>query len=216
MKNIIFIAPPFAGKGTQSDLLKEKYNMAHISTGDLLRAEVATGSEKGKYIFQIQTSGGLVDDDIVLELLEKRLRKPDCKNGYILDGFPRTIEQAKRYEDMSSKLGGHKDYIIYLDVDREIARERVIGRLSCPNCDNVYNKYKDKIEDNKCPKCSSELFKRPDDNEETFKNRFDTYLEKTKPLIDYYKDLGILHVVDGGVNKEYTFHQIENILKDEK
>lgn len=212
MKNVIFIAPPFAGKGTQSDLLKEKYHMAHISTGDLLRAEVAAGTDRSEYILQIQTSGGLVDDDIVFEILEKRLSEPDCKNGYILDGFPRSIEQAKRYEGTSAKLGDHTDYVIFLDIDREEAKRRVIGRLSCPNCNNIYNKFTDNLEDEKCPKCQTSLVRRPDDNEETFANRFDTYLEKTKPLIEYYKGKGVLHVVNSGINKEYTFEQIEKIL----
>lgn len=211
-KNVIFIAPPFAGKGTQSEFLVEKYHMAHISTGDLLRGEVAKGSEQGKYILQIQTSGGLVDDDIVFALLEKRLKEPDCENGYILDGFPRTINQAERYEIIASTLGEHQDYIIYLEIDRELAKERVVGRVSCPSCGVIYNTYTDKLENDECPNCKVKLIKRPDDTEEVFASRFDTYIEKTQPLIEYYKQRGVLHIVDSGINKQHTFSQIEDIL----
>lgn len=217
MKNIVFIAPPAAGKGTQSDLLKEKYNMVHISTGDLLRAEVASGTENGNYIKKIMDEGLLVNDEIILKLLEKRLSAKDCNNGYILDGFPRTLDQAKAYDELADRLGKTIDYVIYLDIKREEAMKRITGRVSCPSCGAVYNEYVDIFKEKGfCNKCQAKLEKRSDDNEETFNHRFDTYLDKTKPVIDYYKQKGLLYVVDSGVNKDYTFSQIKKIISGAK
>lgn len=217
MKNVIFIAPPAAGKGTQADKMKERYNMAHISTGDLLREEIAAGSEIGQKAKTIMDQGGLVDDDIVFSLLEKRLQQPDCENGYILDGFPRNIEQAKRFEEVSVQLNKPVDYVIYLEIDRDEAMRRITGRVSCPICGAIYNTYSDKVEvDQTCSKCQQgKLFRRDDDNEETFVKRFDTYLTKTQPLIDYYKEKGILSVVNSGINKDYTFEQVAKIIDKE-
>lgn len=218
MKSIIFIAPPAAGKGTQSKLLCDTYHIPHISTGDLLREASLVENERGNYIKEQISSGALVNDDIILELLEERLRKNDCDNGYILDGFPRNIEQAKAYEKILEKLQKEHGIVILLEVDKELACKRISGRLSCSNCGSVYN---ENIEEAKpkvegiCDRCGNKLMKRLDDNIETYGARYDTYLEKTKPLIDYYKDKNILYQVKG-ISKEETFEKIVSILKGQE
>lgn len=215
MKSIIFIAPPAAGKGTQSMLVKEEFNIPSISTGDLLRAARNEDSSIGEKIRKAQDSGLLVDDDIVIELLKQRLNKEDCINGYILDGFPRNIEQAKSYDELLQKINKELGFVIYIDVDKELAKKRTIGRLSCSNCGSIYN---DMIDASKpknsgyCDKCNILLSKRSDDNAETFEKRFDTYIEQTKPLIDYYKEQDVLYTVDGNIDKYDTFLQIKEIL----
>ena len=216
MKNIIFIAPPAAGKGTQSAMLKKKYNMVHISVGDLLRHEVSSNSEIGVHVKGLMEEGLLVDDKIVFRLLEQRFMKNDCSNGYILDGFPRDLDQAIEYDKMSKRLHQPIDYVIFLDISKEEAMRRTTGRISCPSCGAVYNEYLDTFaKPGFCNSCSAKLQKRSDDNEITFNHRFDTYMMKTQPVIDYYKQKGILYVVDSGGSKEYTFSQIESIIGGE-
>ena len=215
MKNIIFIAPPAAGKGTQSILLREKYNLAHISTGDLLREASLEDSERGQYILNCLKEGNLVSDDITIELLIERLNKDDCKNGYILDGFPRTVEQAIQYETILKNLNKELGVVIFLDIPKEIALKRIVGRQVCPSCGAVYNDQidisKPKIQ-NICDICGHELQKRKDDNETTFNIRFETYMKKTEPLIKHYEELGVLYKINE-VDKEKVFKRIEEIIK---
>ena len=215
MKNIIFIAPPAAGKGTQSILLREKYNLAHISTGDLLREASLEDSERGQYILNCLKEGNLVSDDITIELLIERLNKDDCKNGYILDGFPRTVEQAIQYETILKNLNKELGVVIFLDIPKEIALKRIVGRQVCPSCGAVYNDQidisKPKIQ-NICDVCGHELQKRKDDNETTFNIRFETYMKKTEPLIKHYEELGVLYKINE-VDKEKVFKRIEEIIK---
>ena len=215
MKNIIFIAPPAAGKGTQSILLREKYNLAHISTGDLLREASLEDSERGQYILNCLKEGNLVSDDITIELLTERLSKDDCKNGYILDGFPRTVDQAIQYESILKNLNKELGVVIFLDIPKEIALKRIVGRQVCPSCGAVYNDQidisKPKIQ-NICDICGHELQKRKDDNETTFNIRFETYMKKTEPLIKHYEELGVLYKINE-VDKEKVFKRIEEIIK---
>lgn len=215
MKSIIFIAPPAAGKGTHSDMLAKKYNLAHISTGDLLREAVEENDERGNYISNIMHSGKLVNDDIILELLRERLLKSDCENGYILDGFPRNIDQAFAYEKILKELNKDLGVVIYLNVDKELCKKRIVGRITCPKCGAVYNSLicesKPKT-DNVCDHCGSDLKKRSDDNEETFDKRFETYMTLTEPLIDHYKKLGILYEINGNEPKNTIFSKIEDIV----
>lgn len=215
MKSIIFIAPPAAGKGTQSMLICDKYNLTHISTGDLLREEIQSGNEFGKQIQEIMTTGSLVSDDIILELLTKKLS--NIQNGYVLDGFPRNVNQAKKYDEMLNNNNQKLSYVIYLNLDKEIAKKRIIGRISCPTCGNVYNSI---IEENKpqvnniCNNCQTTLIKREDDNEEIFEKRYDTYLKETEPLINYYKEKGILFEIDSSLPKNEIFKQICEVIDD--
>ena len=208
--NIILIAPPAAGKGTQSELICNKYDIKHISTGDLIRAVINSNSEKSIELKKTIEQGKLVSDEFVLDLIKDEIKDG---NSYIFDGFPRTVNQAKLFDELLEKLNEKIDYVIYLDINKEIASKRILGRLSCSNCGKVYN---DQIEESMpktngiCDDCNIELSKRNDDNEETFNKRFDTYMSETKPLLDYYKDR--LYIVDSSLNKYEIFKQIEDII----
>lgn len=214
MKNLILIAPPGAGKGTLAKALKEKYNYVHISTGDLLRAAASKGDELGLQIKKMQEEGILVTDEIVYEVLKNRLKEDDCKNGIILDGFPRNVNQAVKYEEILSELNIDLGVVILLNVDQKVLVKRITGRRTCPECGEIYNIYNPamtpKVE-NTCDKCGSTLFQRSDDNEEALKSRYATYLEKTQPLIDYYKEKGILQEVDSSEAK-LALESVEKIL----
>jgi len=215
MKNIIFIAPPAAGKGTQSELLCNKYGLLHISTGDLLREESKKNTELGQEIKEKMSTGKLIDDSIIIELLKNKLIEIGNKS-IILDGFPRTVVQAEAYDDMLDELNLDLGYVIVLDVDKELLEKRIVGRVSCPNCGNVYNEL---IEESKpmqeglCNNCHTKLVKRADDNSESFKVRYETYLNTTKPLISYYESKGCLYHVDGNSSKHQIFDNIVNILE---
>ena len=214
-KNVIFIAPPAAGKGTQSELLVNKYGYCHISTGDLLREEVASGSELGKELDVVMKSGALVSNEIVTDLLRKRLTSDDIKNGFVLDGYPRTLDQAKLLIDLAKELNIDLGYVIYLDMDKTTAMHRALGRQSCPQCGRGYNKYEDVLKpqvENICDDCGVELESRSDDNEETFNERFDTFIENTKPLLDYFEEEGILKMVDNTGTPEEIFERIESVI----
>lgn len=217
MKNIIFIAPPAAGKGTQSDLLVKKYGYVHISTGDLLRNEVASGSELGEELSSIMKSGGLVSDEIVTELLKNRLDQDDARKGFILDGYPRTVSQAETLNKLANELNLSLDVAIYLDMDETTAMHRALGRITCPNCNRGYNKYEETMkpkQENVCDDCNVALTSRSDDNEETFKARFSSYIENTEPLLNYYKEVGILNIVDNSGTPEETFNKIGSVVND--
>ena len=186
--NTIFIAPPAAGKGTQAKFLSEEFNIPHISTGDLLREEVNLGTELGNKIKNNLDKGEFVTDDIITELLTSRLTKPDCDYGCILDGYPRNITQAKLLEDIFDKLDKELDNVLFLDIDLDLALKRMQGRIVCPKCGTSYNINNESLKPKKdgiCDKCATELEKRNDDNEETFKNRFNVYLDKTTELLEY-------------------------------
>lgn len=213
MKSIIFIAPPAAGKGTQSTLIKNKYGLPHISTGDLLRKAALENPE----IKNELSLGHLIQDEVTLDLLKKRIKETDCNNGYILDGFPRNLFQAQAYEKILEELNKPLGVVIVLELDKENAKKRIIGRLSCPSCGAIYN---DMLADmlpeqlGICDQCGSTLLKRSDDNAETFETRYQTYLSQTAPLIDYYQKKHSLYYVNSGINKEYTFDQIEKIINE--
>lgn len=217
MKNIIFIAPPAAGKGTQSTILEKKYNLPHVSTGDILREEAKKDTELGRYIAEVLSSGGLVKDEITYTLLQSRLSMDDCKNGYILDGFPRNIEQAYKYDEILKKLNQELGYVIKLDIDEETLEKRITGRRICETCKTVYNinslEEKPK-EESICDKCGGRLYQRNDDNITSFKNRYKVYVEKTKPLLDYYKEKGILYVINGNDSVKEVAKKIEKVLKE--
>lgn len=216
MKNLILIAAPAAGKGTLSEVLKEKYGYVHISTGDLLRDAASSETELGMKIKDMLATGSLVTDEIVFNLLENRLKQDDIKKGFILDGFPRTLEQAKTYSEMAKNLGIDLGCVIVLESSYETLKKRIVGRMLCKDCGSVYNTLTGvntpKV-DGICDKCGGSLYKRSDDNEESLKNRYDTYLEKTKPLIEFYQNLGILHFVNSDV-KDATIKSVEEILND--
>lgn len=213
MISIVLIAPPAAGKGTQSELLVNEYGFAHISTGDMLR-EVAVYNNDIKTKLE---SGDLISDDVVFELLLDRLKRDDCKKGFILDGFPRTLDQAIRYDSLMSKIGVTNNVVIYLDVDENTAYKRIVGRLVCQTCEHVYN---DLISESMphiagiCDNCGGTLIKRSDDNEETFKRRYEVFKKNTLPVVNYYKEKGILHVIDSSCGKSDVLKVIEGFVGD--
>ena len=217
MKNIMFIAPPAAGKGTQAELVVEKYNLPHISTGDILREISKEDSEIGKYVYETLASGKLVKDEITYQLIEDRLKKDDCKNGYIIDGFPRNLDQAHEYDKILNNLGYEVGNVILLNIDKETLEKRITGRRLCENCNTIYNindpKSCPKVEST-CDKCGGKLYQRDDDNLEAFQTRYAMYLEKTAPIIDYYRDKNVLKEVNGDDTVENIFAQIDKIINE--
>lgn len=217
MKNLMLIAAPGAGKGTLSKDLLAKYDYVHISTGDLLREQVAKGDELGKEIQKVQEAGGLVSNEIVYKALEQKLKDPACDNGYILDGFPRNLEQAKEYENILKKSHRDLGIVIVLDIPKEDLIERITGRYSCKDCGEIHNIYSEELKPKKegiCNKCGGELVQRKDDNLEAFEKRYQTYLESTEPLIDYYKKKGVLHVIDSSKGHVDTLNQAEELINN--
>lgn len=218
MKNLMFIAPPAAGKGTQAELVQKKYKIPHISTGDILREISKEDSEIGNYVAETLSSGGLVKDEITYQLIKERLAKDDCKNGYIIDGFPRNLEQAKEYDKILKELNYDIGNIILINIDEETLQKRVVGRRICEKCGKIYNLNDPKQspkEDGICDSCGGKLYQRTDDNIEAFKNRYDTYLEKTAPIIEYYRKNHFLNEVDGAKSTKEVFKEIKEII-DEK
>lgn len=214
MKNIIFIAPPASGKGTQSNLLVKKYGYNHISTGNLLSSEVASESKLGKEIAEIINSGNFVSNDIVTSLLENKLI--ETKEPYAFDGYPRNLEQAKSLDELLNKLNIKPCLAIYLNVSEEEAIRRVVGRLKCPNCNRTYNKFAKELQpelEGICDDCNIELVNREDDTEETFKIRYKNYIKNTIPLLNYYKNKEMLYIVEDPVNPTMTLEEIENVIK---
>ena len=219
MKNVMFIAPPAAGKGTQAELVTQKYKIPHISTGDILREIAKEDSEIGNYVYETLASGNLVKDEITYQLIEERLKKDDCKNGYIIDGFPRNIEQAIEYDKILDKLGYEIGNVILIDINESTLEKRITGRRICENCGAIYNINNEnsapKIE-SICDKCGGKLYQRNDDNLDAFKNRYETYLEKTAPIIEHYKKMNVLKTVNGDDTVENIFKKIDNIISDKK
>ncbi len=211
MKNIIFIAPPAAGKGTQSTLLKEKFGYSYISCGDLLRKEIACESKFGVLVKNIIKDGKLVSDDLIINLIKEKLSNLDGK-PFILDGFPRTLNQAVFLDNYLTK-----DYVvIYLDLKKEDALSRVLSRLIC-ECGNSYNLVVDKLKPKKegiCDKCGNILNKRLDDNIDSFNVRYKNFYEYTKPLLDYYESKKILYKIDVNKNVESVFKDIVDVCND--
>ncbi len=215
MKNIMFIAPPAAGKGTQAELVVKKYHIPHISTGDILREISKEDSEIGNYVAETLASGKLVKDEITYQLIENRLKKDDCKNGFIIDGFPRNLEQAVQYDKILSKLGFDVGHVILIDIDEKNLEKRIVGRRICEDCNAIYNINDEKSSpqvESVCDKCGGKLYQRTDDNLESFQTRYQMYREKTEPIIKYYKNKNVLETVNGDDTVENVFHKIETII----
>lgn len=216
MKNIIFLAPPAAGKGTLSEMLVKKYGYGHISTGDLLRQEVNAGTSLGKEAEGLMKEGKYVPDDLIIKLISNRITKSDCDNGYILDGFPRTKVQAEKYDELLKELGKDLGVVIYIDIDKDMAIRRACSRITCPECGRIYNKYSNEMKPKKdgiCDDCNVELTQRADDTEETFVKRFDEYMQKTMPLYDYYDNKGVLKKIKAYESKQDTFNEALKVLE---
>lgn len=216
MKNLILLAAPNGGKGTLSEMLVENYGYGHISTGDLLRDEVKKGTPLGKEVEEVMKSGKFVSDEIIIKLIENRIQEEDCENGYILDGFPRTIVQAEKYDEMLQSLGRDLGLVINIDIDKESALQRSITRITCPKCKKIYNKISKEMKPKVewiCDNCGVELIQRDDDKEETFIKRYDDYIVKTAPLIDYYKNKGVLKTIKSCESKYDTFEEARKVIE---
>ena len=210
---IIMLGAPGAGKGTQAQMIAEKFNIPHISTGDIFRANIKNGTELGKKAKEFMDKGLLVPDELTVQLLLDRVANEDCKNGYVLDGFPRTIPQADVLDSELTKLGDKVDYAVNVDVPDENIVRRMSGRRACLKCGATYHiEHIPPKTEGICDKCGSELVQRDDDKPETVQNRLSVYHEQTQPLIDYYDKKNILKTVDGTKDMQEVFNDIVNIL----
>ena len=210
---IIMLGAPGAGKGTQADMICSKYNVPHISTGDIFRANIKEGTELGKKAKEYMDKGLLVPDELVVDLVIDRFKADDCKNGYILDGFPRTIPQAEALDSALAAVGEKMDYAINVEVPDENIVNRMSGRRACVGCGATYHiKYNPTKVEGICDVCGKELILRDDDKPETVLNRLKVYHDQTQPLIDYYGKAGIVKEVDGTVDMNDVFQAIVDIL----
>jgi adenylate kinase len=212
--NLILLGPPGAGKGTQADLLKQRRGLIQLSTGDMLRAAVASGSDLGKRVKTIMEAGQLVPDDIMIEMISDRIGQPDCAHGFILDGFPRTSRQAEALDAMLAKRGTKLDHVIELKVDADELIERIAGRFACAKCGVGYHdSFKPPEKAGICDACgSTEFVRRKDDRPETVSARLEAYRAQTAPLSAYYDARGLLSKVDGMAEIPEVFRQIEAVL----
>ena len=210
---IIMLGAPGAGKGTQAKMIAEKYGVPHVSTGDIFRANIKNGTQLGMEAKKYMDQGLLVPDELTVRILLDRVAQDDCKNGYVLDGFPRTIPQAQVLDEALTKLGDKIDYAIDVDVPDENIIRRMSGRRACLTCGATYHiEHIPPKKEGICDKCGSELVLRDDDKPETVKNRLAVYHEQTQPLIDFYEKKGVLRTVDGTLPMEEVFAAITGIL----
>lgn len=210
---IIMLGAPGAGKGTQAKMIAEKYSVPHISTGDIFRANIKNGTELGMEAKKYMDQGLLVPDELTVKILLDRVANEDCKNGYVLDGFPRTIPQAKVLDQALAELGDHIDYAINVEVPDENIIKRMSGRRACLTCGATYHiEHVPPKAEGVCDACGNELVLRDDDQPETVKNRLEVYHKQTQPLIDFYNTKGVLKTVDGTVDMKEVFAAIADIL----
>jgi len=212
--NIILLGPPGAGKGTQAQRLQQERGMVQLSTGDMLRAAVASGSELGKKAKGIMEKGELVPDELIVGLIKDRIAQPDCAKGFILDGFPRTEAQAKALDKMLAEAARKLDRVVEMEVDEKALTERIVGRFSCAKCGAGYHdKFKRLKVEGVCDVCGGKEFtRRKDDNAETMKTRMAAYRAQTEPLLPYYSARGVLRKVDGMAGMDEVYRQISGVL----
>mgnify|MGYP001773474746 CR=1 FL=1 len=211
---LVLLGAPGAGKGTQAKKLIEKYSIPQISTGDILRKAVADGTPLGKEAKSYMDRGELVPDSVVIGIIRERLKENDCKNGYILDGFPRNVAQAKALDEMLNSLNSPLDFAISIDVPFDELMKRLTGRRTCKSCGQMYNIYfSPPKKEGVCDKCGGELYQRDDDKEETIRKRLEVYEAQTAPVIGYYKEKGILRSVPGTGSIDEIFNKIISILE---
>ncbi len=211
---LILLGPPGAGKGTQAKRLIDRYGIPQISTGDILRAAVREGTELGKTAKQYMDAGELVPDEVVIGIIEERLKEPDCAKGYILDGFPRTVAQADALTDVLARMGQSIDHVVSIEVPDEELVERLTGRRTCRNCGAMYHvKFSPPKKPGVCDKCGGELFQRDDDKEETIRARLKVYQDQTAPLIAYYEKAGLLRRVSGVGTVDEIYERILGVLE---
>lgn len=211
--NLVLMGLPGAGKGTQAEKIVEKYNIPHISTGDMFRAAIKNGTELGLQAKSFMDKGALVPDEVTIGIVKERLSKDDCKEGFLLDGFPRTVAQASALEDILSELNRPIDYVINVDVDKDILMERLTGRRICKDCGATYHLvFNPPAQEGVCTRCGGELYQRADDNADTVQNRLEVNLAQTKPLLSFYEDKGTLRNINGQQDINVVFEDVEKLL----
>ena len=214
---LIFLGPPACGKGTQTTKLAEFLKFPHVDTGSLLRAEIKKESPAGIEAKSYIDKGNLVPVELVSRIIKNRLSEDDCKQGYILDGFPRSLEQAEQLTKINSEINKDNDVrfmAIYFDIDTSILVERIVNRRSCSKCGEIYNlEFKAPEKDGICDKCGGELIQRKDDTREIAQSRFDTYNRETAPLVKYYTDLGVLKTIDANGTIDEVWERLLEVIK---
>jgi adenylate kinase len=204
---------PGAGKGTQAEKIIEKYGIPHISTGDMFRAAIKEGTDLGLQAKSFMDKGNLVPDEVTIGIVRERLSKEDCNQGFLLDGFPRTVAQADALETILSDLNKQINFVINIDVDKDILMERLTGRRICKSCGSTYHLvFNPPANEGVCDRCSGELYQRADDNEETVQNRLDVNLKQTKPLLDFYETKGYLRNINGQQDIRNVFADLDKLL----
>ncbi len=209
---IILLGPPGAGKGTQAKSISNKYSIPHISTGDIFRKNISENTPLGIEAKSYMDNGQLVPDEVTINMVKDRLQQEDCKQGYLLDGFPRTVSQAEALQDFLDSRNESLDTALLIEVPRDFILERMTGRRVCPSCGASYHIKFNPAANGKCELCGSDVVQRKDDTEETVKERLDVYEKQTQPLIDFYKDKNLLSTVDGTQAINKVFESICKVL----
>lgn len=213
--NILLLGAPGAGKGSQAKLIVAKYHIPHISTGDMFREAIKAQSELGKQVDEIIKNGNLVPDELTISLVKERLSRPDCENGYLLDGFPRTLVQADALKKLSKDINRELELVINVDVPDEIVLDRITGRRTCKSCGATYHiKNKPPKVEGVCNSCGGELFIRPDDNASAVSTRLENYHKQTEPLVDFYTNEGLLITINGNDTYDNIFSKISKAIED--
>lgn len=213
MKSIILIGPQGSGKGTQAQLISESYGIPHVSTGDLFRKNIAEKTELGKQLAEYINQGNLVPDDLTLAILKDRLMQDDCKQGFLLDGYPRNIAQAKALDVVFAEMNIPLTNVICLDIPRELVFERLEGRRTCPICNRVYHvKYNPPAIDGICDDDGGKLYQRDDDTAEAINKRLDIYYSETEPIIEYYREQNIVEDIDATLDISEVFAKVQEVL----
>ncbi len=211
--NLVLMGLPGAGKGTQAERIVEKYNIPHISTGDMFRAAIKDSTELGLQAKSFMDKGELVPDEVTIGIVRERLSQDDCSQGFLLDGFPRTVAQAEALEKILSDLDRQLQYVINIDVDKSILMERLTGRRICKSCGATYHLvFNPPAVNDVCDRCGGELYQRADDNEETVQNRLDVNLKQTQPLLDFYEVKGYVRNINGQQDINIVFEDINKLL----
>lgn len=212
--NLILLGPPGAGKGTQAKMVAAKYRLPHISTGDMFRETAESGSELGKKLQGYMSAGKLVPDDVVIEVVKTRLSKPDCTNGFLLDGFPRTVPQAQALDGFLAEKKRKIDAVLYIHLSEDEIVKRLSSRRVCISCGASYNVVSQPSRDpDVCDTCKGKVVQRADDNPDTIRNRMRVYNEQTSPLVDYYAAKGVVHKVEGARPVEEVFKSLCEVIE---